>query len=279
MRHTQALARRRYRGDVSELGGYLRTSRDAVAPPDAGISDGGRRRVPGLRREEVAARADVSVDYYIRLEQGRERSPSTHTTAAIARALLLDGHNTKHVFRLAGLTPALPAPVDESLDPDLRALIDSLSEYPIIVLGHALDVVATNAFGEAVFCDFPYSRNLLESVFLDPQAQKLYRDWDDVADYTAMAFRLLHSEYPTDDRINDVMDGVAAQSPRFRRIWASKAVRGTRLRHKRLYHPAAGELTLAVQAFDARSSPGLEVVIYRATTPDDEARLRTLSRR
>ncbi|MDN5853639.1 MAG: helix-turn-helix transcriptional regulator [Actinomycetia bacterium] len=263
---------------MSELGDYLRTSRDRVAPADAGVTHGGRRRVPGLRREEVAARAEVSVDYYIRLEQGRERSPSTQTSAAIARALLLDGHNTKHLFRLAGLTPALPVPVDQTVDPDLRALIDSMVEYPIIVLGHALDVVATNTLGEAVFCGFPYSRNLLESVFLDAQAPMLYRDWDEVADYTATAFRLLHSEYPTDDRINAVMDGVAAKSPRFRQVWASQIVRGSRLARKRFVHPTAGELTLAVQAFDARSSPGLEVVIYRAATADDSARLRTLGR-
>ena len=262
---------------MSELGAYLRTSRDRLSPADADISDGGRRRVPGLRREEVAARAGVSVDYYIRLEQGRERSPSTQTAAAIARALLLDGHNTRHLFRLAGLTPTLPVPVEQSIDADLRVLIDSMSEYPIIVLGHALEVVATNALGEAVFCGFPYSRNLLESVFLDAQAPTLYRDWEKVADYTATAFRLLHSEYPTDDRINAVMDRVAANSPRFRKIWASQAVRGTRLARKRFLHPTAGELTLAVQAFDARSSPGLEVVVYRAATAADAARLRTLA--
>lgn len=263
---------------MSELGDYLRTSRDRVAPTASGIAAGGRRRVPGLRREEVAARAGVSVDYYIRLEQGRERSPSTQTTASIARALLLDGHNAKHLFRLAGLTPALPAPPDQTIDPDLRELIDSLPGHPIIVLGNALDVVTTNALGESVFCGFPYSRNLLESVFLDPRAPTFYRDWDRVADYTATAFRLLHGEYPTDDRINTVMDEVASASPRFRQLWASKVVRGRRLQRKRLLHPTAGELTLAVQAFDSRSSPGLEVVIYRAATSDDTEGLRTLDR-
>ncbi|UYM05781.1 helix-turn-helix domain-containing protein [Solicola gregarius] len=261
---------------MSELGDYLRTTRDQLSPGDAGIHDTHRRRVPGLRREEVAARAGVSVDYYIRLEQGRERSPSTQTTAAIARALLLDGHNTKHLFRLAGITPAMPVPTDRGLDPDLRDLIDSLADNPIIILGNALDVVATNRLGEAMFCGFPYSRNLLESVFLAPQSPTFYRDWDQIAEYTAAAFRLLHGENPTNDRINAVMDRVASDSPRFRQIWATNLVRGRRLRRKRLLHPVVGELTVAVQAFDARSSPGLEVVVYRAATADDATKLHAL---
>lgn len=262
---------------MTELGDYLRTTRDRLRPADAGIDAEGNRRVSGLRREEVAARAQVSVDYYIRLEQGRERSPSTQTTAAIARALLLDGHNTKHLFRLAGITPAIPAPADQSVDTDLRALIDSLVDNPIIVLGNALDVGATNPLGEALFCGFPYSRNLLESVFLDPHSTAFYRDWDQIAEYTSAAFRLLHGEFPTDDRINTVMDKVASGSPTFRRIWATNLVRGERLRRKRLLHPAVGDLTVAVQAFDARSNPGLEVVVYRAASPDDEAKLRALN--
>lgn len=265
-----------YRCRVSELGEFLRTSRDRIDPAGAGIEDGRRRRVPGLRREEVAARTGVSVDYYVRLEQGRERSPSTQTAAALARALLMDGHDTLHLFRLAGITPAISIPADQRLDPDLRELIDSLTANPIIVLGHALDVVAANPLGEALFCGWQFSRNLLESVFLDPQATTFYRDWDEIADYTATAFRLLHGEHPTDGRINTVLGRIAADSPRFRQIWATNVVRGRRLRRKRLRHPIAGDLTVTVQALDPRSNPGLELVVYRPATAADANKLHEL---
>ncbi|GAA1325482.1 helix-turn-helix transcriptional regulator [Pseudonocardia xinjiangensis] len=208
--------------------------------------------------------AGVSVDYYVRLEQGREQSPSPQVAQAIGRALRLDEHGLAHLYRLAGLTPLRTASTASAVDPQLAALIDEWPEHPAIVLGHAFDVIATNSLGEALFLGFPSTRNLLESTFLEPATRALYTDWEIVATSSVAGFRLLEAAQPDDPRIRQVRDGLLASDTEFAAMWTDHEVRGRRMTTKRFRHPVAGDLELHIQTFDVRSAPGQELVIYRA---------------
>lgn len=260
----------------SPLGDFLIHRRSQLQPSDVGLGSNGRRRVPGLRREEVALLADVSVDYYMRLEQGRELSPSAQVAAGIGGALLLDEHGLAHLYRLAGLTPPRTTATDATADPQLVAFLNEWPDHPAVVLGQAFDVLAANPLAEALFLGFRPGRNLLQSVFLDPAAGALYRDWDVVAASMVAGFRLLEARQPQDPRISTVRAQLLAD-PRFNALWTSPAVRGERLRSKRFRHPAAGDLELHLQAFDVRASAGQELVLYRAEPGSaSAAALRTL---
>jgi transcriptional regulator with XRE-family HTH domain len=251
---------------ATPLGEFLRGRRAALDPGVAGPAGGvGARRVAGLRREEVAARAGMSVDYYVRLEQGRERHPSAGVVDALARALDLDDDGRLHLHRLADLTPrSLPAPDAGSVAPALLALMRMWPANPALVLDPALDVLAANALAEAVFGGFAPSRNLAEAMFLDPAATSFYADWDDVAASVVAALRMNAGAYPDHPRLLHVVEHLQAAAPGFARLWAANHVRATRLERKRLVHPEVGPVTLEIQAFDVRAAPQQELVVYFA---------------
>ncbi|MGO4595152.1 helix-turn-helix transcriptional regulator [Leifsonia sp. 2TAF2] len=249
---------------TSELGEFLKSSRSRTSPADVGIAVGGRRRVAGLRREEVAQIIGVSVDYYSRLEQGRELSPSAQVADALGRAFLLDEHGLAHLYRLARLTPRRGPATTNVVDPTLWALMTEWAEYPTVLLGHAFDVIAANSLAEALFLGFPPRRNLIESMFLDSASHALYRDWTETAANTVAGFRLLHAAQPDDTRIRDVLQRLESGSPEFRSMWSDHLARGRRLAVKRLRHPVVGDLELQIQTFDVRSAPGQELIVYRA---------------
>ncbi|PRX51455.1 transcriptional regulator with XRE-family HTH domain [Prauserella shujinwangii] len=247
------------------LGDFLRARRGRVSPEAAGVVTSGVRRVPGLRREEVATRAGVSVDYYVRLEQGRERNPSAQVLDAIARALRLDDDARLHLFRVAGLTPRTHRGAGpERADPGLSRLLEMWPENPALVLGKAYDVLAANRLAYALFDGLRHGPNLLMKVFLDPEARTFYPDWDRVAANTVAGFRTLHGEAPHDPRIREVLEAVRAGSPDFAAMWQRHDARRKRLERKRFRHPQVGELTLRMHAFDVKSAPGQELVVYHA---------------
>ncbi|MFG2004754.1 helix-turn-helix transcriptional regulator [Spirillospora sp. NPDC048911] len=249
----------------SDLGDYLRARRAQVTPEQAGLPSTGHRRVPGLRREEVAALAGVSADYYVRLEQGRERSPSAQVIEALAVALRLPEDGRAHLFRLAGLGPrARSAAVTDRVDPNLLQLMTAWPSNPAIVYNRAYDVLASNAIADALFSDWPHSHNLMRIVFTDPAARSFYRDWHDVARNSVAGFRLGYGEAPDDPRIRQVLTELLERSPEFARLWARHDARGKALESKRFDHRQVGPLTLSMQTFDVRSSPGQELVVYHA---------------
>ncbi|GAB4085617.1 helix-turn-helix transcriptional regulator [Myceligenerans cantabricum] len=249
----------------SELGEYLRTRRARVGPGDVNLPAVGRRRVPGLRREEVALLAGVSVDYYVRLEQGRERGPSAQVVDALSAALRLDDDGRGHLSRLAGLSPrARVAGVRDRVDPSLLQLMDAWPDNPAVVHNRAYDVLASNTIADALFHDWAGSRNLLHVVFTDPAARRFYVDWHDVARNSVAGFRLGHGEAPDDPRIRQVLTELLDRSPQFARLWAAHDARGKALESKRFDHPAVGPLTLTMQTFDVRSTPGQALVVHHA---------------
>ncbi|MEV5711044.1 helix-turn-helix transcriptional regulator [Actinoallomurus sp. NPDC052274] len=258
----------------SDLGAYLKARRAQVTPEQAGVPSTGHRRVPGLRREEVASLAGVSVDYYVRLEQGRERTPSAQVVEALAVALRLPDDGRLHLFRLAGLGPrARSAAVNDHVDPNLLQLMSAWPNNPAIVYNRAFDVLASNAIADALFHDWSHSRNLMHVVFTEPAARSFYVDWHDVARNSVAGFRLGYGEAPDDPRIRQVLTELLEESPEFARLWARHDARGKALESKRFHHRDVGALTLSMQTFDVRSSPGQELVVYHAepASPSSEA--------
>lgn len=250
---------------ASPLGDYLRARRAQVTPQAAGVATHGTRRVPGLRREEVAMLAGMSVDYYIRLEQGRERSPSTQVLDALSEVLRLDDDARLHLYRIAGLTPgAHRGAAPERVDPQLLLLMEMWTATPALVLGRAYDVLAGNRLAYALFDDFKQGQNLMLKVFLDPDACTFYPDWEQAAANTVAGFRMLQGAAPDDPRIRAVIETLTAQSPEFVRLWERHDARHKRHATKRFRHRDVGELTLRMQAFDVKSAPGQELIVYHA---------------
>lgn len=265
--HPPRLGLHSYHSEMAnaELGGYLRARRGRITPAEAGLPSGGHRRVPGLRREEVARLAGVSLDYYVRLEQGRETTPSAQVVEALAGALRLGEDDRQHLFRLAGLSPRVrAAAVSDRVDPSLLALMRAWPDNPAVVYNRAFDVLAANPIADALFHRWSHSRNLMHVVFTDPTARTFYRDWHDVASNSVAGLRLNHGIAPGDPRIRQVLDELLAGSPEFAQLWAGHDARGKSLEHKSFHHDDVGALTLTMQTFGVRSSPGQELVVYHA---------------
>lgn len=263
------------------LGEFLRSRRGRVRPEQTGLPTYGLRRVPGLRREEVATLAGVSIDYYVRLEQGRERNPSAQVIDAIASVLLLDDDAHEHLAELAGVGGRPRTVPAERVAPELLALMDTWADNPALVLGRAYDVLAVNRLGGALFGSVEGSAgvgaNLVCTVFLDPAARQLYAEWDRVATATVAGLRALHGQFPHDPRIAQVVNEVRAGAPEFGELWDRQDVGPKRAALKRFRHPQVGDVTLHMHVFDVRAAPGQELVVYDAEPGStDAAALRLL---
>ena len=251
---------------ASELGDFLRAGRARVTPDQAGLPTVVRdnRRVPGLRREEVAMLAGVSMDYYTRLEQGRERRPSPQVLETLAAVLRLDDDARTYLYRLAEATPVARESPADGVSDDLAELMAAWPDNPAIVFDRAYDVLASNPIADALFCGWRHSRNLLRIVFLDPDARTFYRDWPEVAAGAVAGFRLGYGHDPGNPRVREVLSEMLAASPDFAALWAEHRVRGKSLQRKHFLHPEVGPVELTMQAFEVRASPGRELVVYHA---------------
>jgi transcriptional regulator with XRE-family HTH domain len=250
---------------ASELGSFLRARRGRVDPRDHGLAAHGVRKVGGLRREEVAVLAAISVDYYTRLEQGRERNPSRQVLDALVETLALDEDGRDHLFRLAGLAPGRPAErPPPAVHPDLLRLMESWPATPALVLGPALDVLARNALARALFGVLAEQDNLARIAFSDPGSRRFYVDWHRAAEATVASLRASATAFPGDPRLVALVAGLEASSPEFAELWARQDVRGKRRDTKRLDHPDVGRLELSYETFDVRSAPGQQLVVYQA---------------
>ncbi|MFE4648093.1 helix-turn-helix transcriptional regulator [Streptomyces sp. NPDC056707] len=248
------------------LGGFLRARRAQLRPEDAGLPTSGRRRVPGLRREEVANLAGVSTDYYMRLEQGRERHPSRQVLEAVAKALHLDDDAVAHLYRVATPTTRRTrrAPRVERVGPHLRRLLDTWSDTPAFVLGNALDILAQNQLAAALYAGFNSCDNLLRMTFMDPAAHHFYRDWDRAAESCAAALRRAAGIDPDDLRLIEIVGELSMKSAEFRGLWARHDVRGKTREAKLFHHAEVGDLELHHEAFTVNSAPSQQVIVYQA---------------
>lgn len=249
----------------NELGEFLRARRGLVDPDTAGLPRDGERRVPGLRREEVALLAGVSADYYTRLEQGRERHPSEQVLDAIARALHLDEHATAHLFALVMPVPkASPHASPRTVHPQVRTLMENFIGVPAMVVGPARDVLAANSWATALYSGFARYDNLARMVFLDPAAREFYADWDSAALTVTANLRAATGEFADDPRLTEVIGELTVRSPAFAALWARHEVRPKAGELKRIRHPEVGLLELHSQAFGIPDAPGQQLHVYSA---------------
>lgn len=267
----------------TRLGEFLQARRAQVSPDAAGVASFGRRRVPGLRREELAALAGVSVDYYVRLEQGRAAHPSAEVLDAIARALQLEEVERRHLHDLAA-PPATRrrGAAPEHVTPGLRLLVAQLDDIPAIVLGRRMDVLAWNPLAAALMGDpsrLPADhRNMARIMLLEPGSRELYVEWERHARETVGYLRHCAGRHPDDPGIASLVGELSVKSKQFARWWADHLVREKSAGTKRFRHPVVGELTLAYETLVPPGSPDQALVTYTAEPgSESETALRLLA--
>ncbi|MEO3809083.1 helix-turn-helix transcriptional regulator [Sphaerisporangium sp. B11E5] len=246
------------------LGDFLRARREVTSPHSVGLIDAGRRRTPGLRREEIAMLAGVSTDYYIRLEQGRERRPSEQVLGALARALNLDGVATDHLFELAHPRPRRPARRAEPVGPGLLSILRGLDHTPAFVLGRWMDVLAANRMTRALYDGLDHNDNLLRLTFLNPESRGFYVDWEVAAGTKAALLRGLAGTDPDDPYLPELVDELCDRSDEFRRIWARHDVDVRGDEDKRFHHPLVGDITLTIERLFVGKHSGQQLVVFQA---------------
>ncbi|KUL69229.1 MULTISPECIES: helix-turn-helix transcriptional regulator [unclassified Streptomyces] len=254
------------RAPARPLGDFLRASRARLEPSDVGLPAGsGTRRVRGLRREEVAVLAGVSVDYYVRLEQGRESSPSPQVVGALGRALRLTADGRTHLYRLAGLSPS--ATVGHRRDrvhPDLLRLLDAFPDAAAYVLGPAFDILATNVIADALLEPFDGERNMPRILFTHPRARDVFPDRRLITSSTVYALRLNAARFGDVPEIGELVQELLQASAEFRALWNDQNVGALTRAFKVFVHPEAGRVELTYESFEVRAAPGQELLVGSA---------------
>ncbi|MET8827098.1 helix-turn-helix transcriptional regulator [Streptomyces sp. NPDC004610] len=259
----------------AELSEFLRTRRARLKPGDVGLPDFGRhRRVPGLRREELAQLAGVSVAYYTRLEQGNGRNVSAEVLDAIARALRLSDAEHAHLTHLAKPKQHKKKPAGrgaQQVRPALRQLLDVLDGVPAYIVGRRADILAWNGMAAAVFGDWgalpERERNWARLVFLRPDYQDLFVDWEQKAIDVVCQLRMDAGCYPDDQRLSVLVGELSVKSEDFRRLWATHDVKEKTHGVKHLHHPLVGRLDLHFESFRPAADPEQALITYHAA-PD-----------
>jgi transcriptional regulator with XRE-family HTH domain len=271
-------------GDMSDrddIRDFLITRRARIRPEEAGLpAYGGNRRVPGLRREEVAMLAGVSVDYYTRLERGNARGASDSVLEALASALRLDEAERAHLFDLVHKTTSVRAPrraTRSQVRPPVQRILDSMTTSPAYLRDGHLDILAANQLGQALFApifDSPARpANPARFMFLDARSAEFYLDWESIARDTVALLRSLAGHNPDDKALTGLIGELSTRSDTFRQLWAAHNVRFHRSGIKRFHHPVVGDLTLTFEALDQAADDGLRISAYTAEpgTPSHDA--------
>ena len=248
----------------SPLGDFLRAQRARVAPVDVGLPDIAGRRVTGLRREEVAVLAGVSVDYYTRLEQGRERTPSAQVVDAICGALRLSPDARQHAYRLAKLAPTFQPPPG-TVSPELVQLMDAFPGAAAYVVDPAFRVIAANASARALLGPTQLEAGGLEYIFLEPSARDYFVEWDVVARASVGAIRLAAGFASPHPAVPPLVERLLRESSDFAALWADHTVSGLNITYKVINHPDVGRVKLTYQTLDVRDAPGQQLTV--ATAP------------
>jgi len=250
-----------HRAEVAE---FLRTRRDRITPERAGILGGSRRRVPGLRREEVALLAGVSVEYYARMERGDLTGVSPEVLDNLAEALQLDEAETDHLHDLAKAAGPHPArrrqrTADKSIRPSLRRFLDAITGAPVWIRDRRMTIVTANALGRALYApilDDPANQsNTARFMFFNPSADTFFPDWDHGADEIVATLRSYAGQRPHDRGLTDLIGELVTRSDEFRMRWAKYNVRFHRLGIKRIHHPLVGDLELDYEAMELPANP------------------------
>ena len=257
----------------NEIRDFLISRRARITPEQAGLpAYGGNRRVLGLRREEVAMLAGVSVDYYIRMERGNARGVSDTVLENLARALRLDEAERAHLYDLARAANngarAPRRPARQQVRPAVQRLLDAMTMAPVYVRNGRMDVLAANRLGRALFAPLFGSpakpTNLARFIFLDPAAAEFYQEWDRLASDTVALLRADAGRNPTDRALSDLIGELSTRSDIFRIRWADHNVRQHRSGIKHFHHPVVGDISLAYESLELVADPGLVLNGYSA---------------
>lgn len=275
-----------HRAEVRE---FLASRRGRITPEQAGIEPGGgRRRVAGLRRDEVARLAGMSVDYYTRLERGNLAGVSDGVLDAIARALELDRAERDHLYDLArtanpaGLRRRTKAPVADGIRPELQYLLDAITAAPAFISNNRMDIVAANALGFALYSEMyrgtSRPANHSRFIFLDSRSHDFYPDWERAASVNVAILRRDAGRSPHDEQLAALVGELSMRSEDFRTRWAAHDVRRHYAGHKQFHHPVVGLLELTFQTIELEDDPGHSITVYPAVpgSPSDE-KLRLLA--
>ena len=256
---------------TNEIAEFLTSRRAKVTPDQAGLPTYGPRRVPGLRREEVASLAGVSVEYYKRLERGNASGVSESVLEALAQALQLDDAERAHLFDLARaanpIAPRRRRPVQQRVRPVVHRILDSITT-PAIVRNSRVDYLAANPLGRALYAPLFESReqpaNSARFTFLDPAAQDFYVDWERVAKDLVAHLRSEAGRHPHDRGLSDLIGELSVRSAEFRTWWAAHNVRYHQTGTKRLHHPIVGDLELSYEVMELPADAGVTISVYSA---------------
>ncbi|MFF1695315.1 helix-turn-helix transcriptional regulator [Streptomyces sp. NPDC058257] len=268
----------------TELGRFLRARRTQTSPDSLGLTTGpGVRRTPGLRREELATLSGVSIDYYARLERGKETRPSPEVVDALARALRLGDDEHQHLRELAAraarTAPEPPSAPSRTVRPHIKLLLETLRPNPAYVLSRSMDLLAWNPGGLALYAgiaDWPAKqRNLARYLFLHPAARDVFGDWDNQIRGCVARLRALAGTDPDAPDLASLVGELLLKSPDFAGLWERYDVTGRKYTTKTFHHPTVGDLTLGVQAMQLEGTPGQRLGVYLAEpgTPDHDAML------
>ena len=250
----------------NRIGDFLRARRELVRPEDVGLPGGERRRVPGLRREELALLAGVSADYYVRLEQGRDRHPSEQVLDALARALMLDADATAHLQELAraeSVPRRRPRPRVERVRPGLLRMMEAWPQSPAFITGRRMDVLAANRLADALYPVVAARGNMVRSIFLDRESScLLYAQYEKVASETVASLRASAGSDVDDPALIELVGELSVKSEEFRTLWARHDVRDKTSGEKQVRHPLVGELTVTYEVLTVNGAEGQQLVVY-----------------
>ena len=258
------------RDDIRE---FLTSRRAKITPDQAGLpAYGARRRVTGLRREEVAMLAGISVEYYTRLERGNANGVSEDVLEGIARALQLDEAERAHLFDLVRsanrASPTRSRPSQERVRPTVQRILDSMTGVPAYIRNGRLDILGANPLGHAlyspVFSDLTGTANMARFIFLNPQATEFFPGWEQIANDAVAILRAEAGRDPYDRRLSDLIGELSTRNDQFRVRWAAHNVKFHRTGTKTLHHPLVGDLTLAYEALDLPGDSGQRILVYTA---------------
>ncbi|MFE9768206.1 helix-turn-helix transcriptional regulator [Streptomyces sp. NPDC005808] len=249
---------------MDDLAGFLRTRRSRVDPAAVGIPTDSRRRVEGLRREEVAHLSGVSVDYYVRLEQGRATQPSEQVLDALARVLGLDETERAHLCRLTQQRRRPSKAPSGRVRPELLRVLDLVTDAPALIMDHRLDVLAVNRLGRLLYGRPIPGLNTARHIFLDEAERGLYADWEACTLDVVGHLRLAAGKYPEDPRLASLIGELAMRSERFRRLWARADVRARTHGRKAYRHPLVGLLELHQENFALPDDSDMELLVLSA---------------
>jgi transcriptional regulator with XRE-family HTH domain len=262
------------------LGTYLKDRRAKLDPAALGFSPG-RRRTPGLRREEVAQRASISPTWYTWLEQGRGGAPSSDVLDRIARALMLTDVEREHLFLLGlGRPPEVRYQGNDGITPRLQRVLDALQPTPAVIRNATWDVVAWNDAATVMLADYaalpPEQRNILRLMFLNPRSRTLQYDWESVARFVVGAFRADAARAGATAKVGPLVEELSRLSPEFAAIWRDNDVSTHHEAVKHIRHPVLGAFAFEYSSFAVDGRPDLNMVVYNPATPADAEKLKSL---